>query len=260
MKNVKLPFPLRRFIIYCLIVLLILVLFGYMYRRFSKKVEGFDVNNNIDYYVITMREPERMKNIETQIKKSGIPMNMNYIDAVVGKNLDIDEYIVKNRLSPNIYDNQGKKFADKFENRKNEIGCYLSHMKTYRTIKEKGHTDKYSVIFEDDFYLNDHFAKILEETLEKIAHLDFDMLFLGIAGETGERVIDNVYYTVPHSFQTHGYLVNNKHIDKILTEMQYIDNIVDVQIFKKAGENKLNVLRLHPTIVKQADYGSSIRQ
>jgi hypothetical protein len=51
-------------------------------------------SNTIDYYVITMREPERLKNIENQMKKSDI--SINYIDAVVGKNLDIDKYIEKN--------------------------------------------------------------------------------------------------------------------------------------------------------------------
>jgi len=258
MKRTKSNFSL-----YIVIALLIVILLAiYTYRLFSKniEIEGFDIKQNIDYYVITMREENRMKNIETQIKKSGIQMNMNYIDAVVGKHLDIDEYIAHNKISPNIYANEGKKFADKFDNRKNEVGCYLSHMKTYQTIKEKGHTDKYSVIFEDDFSLSDDFAKVLEETLDKIAHLDFDMLFLGMSGETGKQVVDNVYFTVPYSFQTHGYLVNNKHIDKIISEMQYIDNIVDVQIFKKAHEGRLTVLRLQPTIVFQADYGSSIRK
>jgi hypothetical protein len=66
--------------------------------------------------------------------------------------------------------------------------------------------------------------------------------------------------TLPESLQSHGYVVNNKNINKILAEMNYIDTIIDIQIFKKAGENKLDVLRLHPTIVHQADYGSSIRK
>jgi len=67
------------FSLYIGIALLIVVLLAiYTYRLFSKniEIEGFDIKQNIDYYVITMREESRMKNIETQIKKSGIQMNI----------------------------------------------------------------------------------------------------------------------------------------------------------------------------------------
>ena len=64
--------------------------------KIEKNIENFRVKQNIDYYVITMFSPDRLANIETQIKKmkdTGINLNMNYVDAVVGKNIDIDDLI-----------------------------------------------------------------------------------------------------------------------------------------------------------------------
>jgi hypothetical protein len=38
-----------------------------------------------------------------------------------------------------------------------------------------------------------------------------------------------------------------------------MDNILDVQIFKKGEEKELIVYRIDPTIVDQGNYGSDIR-
>ena len=184
------------------------------------------------------------------------------MDAVVGKNINVDELIQNNILTPNIYENipqnEIQPFTDDFEKRKNEIGCYLSHLKIYDMIKEKGNTG-YSIIFEDDFELINNFSNILHDSLLFLDERDFDMLFLGLIGNKGEHIVYNIYNTTPYSWCTHGYLVNNKNIDKIIDKLKYIEKIVDVSIFDKAGKNELIVYRLEQEIVKQADLGSEIR-
>jgi len=93
----------------------------------------------------------------------------------------------------------------------------------------------------------------------KNSDIDFDMIFLGIIGNSGDKIIDNVYTITLDSWCTHGYLVNNKNINKILEKLSYMDNILDVQIFKKGEEKELIVYRIDPTIVDQGNYGSDIR-
>lgn len=249
-------------------------------------IESFEMVPSMDFYVITMGQTEREKNIQLQIKQQMERMRANQeerasdhfhftihkVDAVVGQTLDIDSLVTEGRVFDGIYEDPvhnnnarfaGNSFNEKWPNRKNEVGCYLSHYATYETIRDQGDPRGYSVIFEDDFVLDDHFMQILDETMLKLTkpgnETDFDMLFLGIIGDKGKQIVDNVYETTGVSFCAHGYVVNNRNIDRILDQMKYIDNIVDVQIFKKANAGELRVLRLDPTIVEQGDLGTGIR-
>lgn len=274
-KNNTNPWIYLGIVVICIIVIQITYV-HYQYCR--KSYENFDIVPSIDFYVITIGNPSRETNIQEQIEQQMNIMrnstnntdyfefNIQKIDGVLGKNLDLDKYIEQGILYDGIYKDMDPKlkhittsFNEKMENRKNEVGCYLSHYKTYETIRDRGNMQGYSVIFEDDFVLNPRFMNILDETLLKMGDTDFDMLFLGIIGENGEQVMDNVYRTTGVSWCAHGYLVNNRHIEKILKQMRYIDNILDVQIFKKGNQRELTILRLDPTIVEQGDLGTNIR-
>jgi GR25 family glycosyltransferase involved in LPS biosynthesis len=237
------------------------------------RIETFEIVPTIDFYVITMGKPDRENNIKLQIEQQINIMFQNpnendrfnfdikRIDAVVGKNLDLDLLINNNRLDKNIYIDGKNGFNMKLENRKNEIGCYLSHYKTYETIRDNGNPMGYSVIFEDDFVLNPDFLSTLDNTMIQVKNsdIDFDIIFLGITGNTGDKIIDNVYAISGVSWCAHGYLVNNKSINKILEKIWLIDNVIDAQIFKKGEEKELIIYRLDPTIVHQGNYGTQIR-
>lgn len=231
-------------------------------NKYINKYDTFINYNNIDYYVITMHNADRIKNIEKQIKllkQSNANINMIYVDAVVGKSVNIDDLIDKKILTNNIYENKDAKFTAVFEKRKNEVGCYLSHCKAYNMIKDKGNLTGYSVIFEDDFEITDDFSKIFEETLSTLDGYEFDMLFLGILGDKGEHVVSNVYHTTKESFCAHAYVIKNKNINKIIDEMKYIDTIVDVTIFEKGHNKELTIFRLDSPIVDQFNFGTTIR-
>jgi len=263
-----------------IIVICICVIYiTYVHFQYCKRsYENFDIVPSIDFYVITIGNPSRETNIQDQIeqqmnimrnspnKSDYFEFNIQKIDGVIGKNVDLDAFIEQGILYEGIYQDMDPKlkhittsFNEKMENRKNEVGCYLSHYKTYETIRDRGNMQGYSVIFEDDFVLDPRFMNILDETLLKLGDIDFDMLFLGIIGDNGEQVLDNVYRTTGVSWCAHGYLVNNRHIEKILKQMRFIDNILDVQIFKKGNQGDLTILRLDPTIVEQGELGTNIR-
>ena len=267
--------------ILCLCVIVLVCVYYYTSKYSDNKShqqENFDIVPSIDFYVITIGNPTRETNIQTQIEQQLEIMRGNHnkadyfdftirkVDGFIGKTLDLDALIQQNILFPGIYEDMDPKwkhittsFNENMENRKNEVGCYLSHYKVYEMIRDQGNPQGYSVIFEDDFTLDPQFMNILDETLIKMGDTDFDMLFLGIIGDNGEQILDNVYRTTGVSWCAHGYLVNNRHIEKIVEKMRYINNILDVQIFKKANRGELNVLRLDPTIVQQGELGTNIR-
>jgi GR25 family glycosyltransferase involved in LPS biosynthesis len=87
-----------------------------------------------------MSQPDRLRNIEIQSEKLG--NNIINVDAVVGKTIDLDDLIKRGVLTSNVYDNKGDMFTRVFEKRKNEIGCYLSHLKTYDLIRDSNNKKK----------------------------------------------------------------------------------------------------------------------
>jgi hypothetical protein len=227
--------------------------------------EGFHETSvkNIDFYVITMGPEDRLKNIAQQTDNINSTnfgpdkVTIEKIDAVVGASLNLDDVIARGILMPTIHE-ENTWFNDNPKNKKNEIGCYMSHLKAYNTILEKKHRRDYSVIFEDDFNVNPYFLRLVNDSLILLKDIDFDILVLGAGGGHGEQITENIYNTVP-TFGAYGYLVNNKNIEKIIEHLSFIDNIIDVQIYKKGQEKKLIVYRIYPTIVDHSNFGTSIR-
>jgi len=244
------------------IVFLLLIIFICSYS-IKNVVENFEVVENVDFYVITMRGEDRMKNIEEQkekLKENNFDTkNFHMIDAVVGKTLDLEQMIKDGILDPNATLNIDPDPVMRKNTNQREIGCYLSHMKAIETIHKKD-KDGYSIIFEDDFKLLDDFLKILDETLVKTKNIDFDLLFLGIIGYRGDNVLDNIYNIHNgESWGAHGYLVNNRSAGKILDKMKYIDTVLDKEYFDKGKAKELIVYRLDPLIVDTIGLSSGIR-
>jgi len=202
-------------------------------------------------------------NAADNINNSNI--TIQFVDGVVGKELNLESLVEQNIIRDFIiHDNSAKVFNGNILNRKNELGCYLSHLKIYDIIDDRMEINNrtkygYSVVFEDDFVINDNFLQIVDESITKLKEIDFDLLFLGIIGGKGDQITDNIYKALPDSFTTHAYLINNKNIKKIKESLKSIDAIIDVNIFQKAGTGELIVFRLDTTIVDQGNYGTDIR-
>lgn len=220
-------------------------------------LELFENIENIDYYVITMRPETRIQNINRQyskMQKNTTNIKLEYVDAVVGKNIDIDKMKQNGELKPR----EMGSFSNSINN---EVGCYLSHMKVYGIIAAKK-KHGFSVIFEDDFNLHDGFMEKLEESVEILKTVDFDYCFLGMLNGTGGEKLRGDVYKIPtegEMWQTHAYLVKNENIPKIINTLNPITELIDVAIFNKGKSRELNVYTLHPTIVSQGDFGTSIR-
>jgi len=218
--------------------------------------------SDIDYYVITMKNEERLQNIKVQLDKinencdDSNKIRITQVDAVVGADLDLKSLVDSHILAPD--------FFELSKHRKNEVGCALSHMKIYNMIRDSGNTNGYSVIFEDDFEIvTPDFSKVVGDSLAISKNEDFDMLLLGnnqisyangsYPKNKGVHIKDNVYHFNPNIifFGTHAILINNSNISKIIDGLQYITEPIDQQIYKCGCEKKIQILTLYPCIVEQ---------
>jgi GR25 family glycosyltransferase involved in LPS biosynthesis len=177
------------------------------------------------------------------------------VDAVVGKDLDVDQMKKTGELRPRNPDSFSKSI-------KNELGCYLSHMKAYELISKKNKSG-YSVIFEDDFNLEDGFVEKLEESVDILNTIDFDFCFLGMFNGGGGEHLKGDVYRIPNKndnmWGTEAYLVKNENIPKIISSLTPITDLIDVSIFNKGKSRELSIYVLQPTIVSQGGFVTSIR-
>ena len=207
--------------------------------------------STIDYYVITMKNPDRMENIRKQQNKLG--QKIKIVDAVVGKDLDLDTLDNFRPLE--------NKFSDVHSVMKREVGCYLSHLKVYNMIRDK---PGYTVIFEDDFDIQPNFKQNFEKTLKELEGRDFDILMVGIYnGDGGDHVVGDVY-EIPKDktdvYGTHACVIKNKNIQKIKNNLETIEHLIDCSIYDKGRSGELIVYTRIPTLVDfVSDLGSTIK-
>jgi len=237
------------------LLILLLILLSYIMSFQKQYQEHFDntTTTDIQYYVIHNRaNQERTKNIEVQKEKLGKPIHI--FDAIMGKDLDLDNLSIFDPRLQNKYNSKNK----------NEYGCYLSHFMLLKKISEHTYdTRGYTVIFEDDF-------KIMSEDLDKhirhdisIIDKNIDMIFLGhLDSYVGNPYKEDLYELDMNNYQDfaglHGFVIPNQSIQKIHDMLFVIDNPIDYKYGRYIGEGKLNALIMNPTIVNQNGMESSI--
>lgn len=239
---------MNKFKNYILFLILFLIASLYIWQLFMKNKEGF---NNIDMYVISLKHTDRLENIKTQENK--INEKIEIFDAVKGDTLDIQTLLKTNTITDK-YKNANKK-------EKRVIGCYLSHLNLLKKIKENN-SCKYTIIFEDDFdIVISNFCQEVQNIIRKMEKYDFDLLFLGnLQNNKGQHMIDTIYKmnVDENLWGTHGYIVNNKNIDKIIDKVKIMDEPIDNKYEKLGKNNELNIFIVHPTIVNQCGLKSDI--
>uniref|UniRef100_A0A6C0D3Z9 Glycosyl transferase family 25 domain-containing protein n=1 Tax=viral metagenome TaxID=1070528 RepID=A0A6C0D3Z9_9ZZZZ len=227
------------------IIILLTVIISFVILK-SNHIENFD--NNFDIYVITLKSKDRLNNIKIQQKKIDIPIKI--FDAVNGNDLSLNQFNIGNGLNENE------------TQKKREVGCYLSHYNIYKICKKTG----YTIVFEDDFLIDvDNLIDKINQSIEKLnnAKIDFDIMFLGNHHwdkNYGTLIVDNLYKVGNGEGLggTHGYVINNKNVDKIIKETEYIDKTIDMKIQFLADQKKLNIICTYPYYVKYIDTHSTI--
>lgn len=206
-----------------------------------------NTNNNIkevDFFVISLRNPNRLLNIDNQNKKLNVKITI--VDAVNGVNINQNKLLEDNILSINFSDIGSLK-------RNKEIGCFMSHEKIYNIIKNNNEQKRYSLILEDDFnIISDDITKLLNDILVTIDTMDFDILFLGNTFDNIGSQVKNNIYSIDKNKYTIGnfaYIVNNKNINKLITLIKPIDSPIDNKIDTLIKNDKLNCMVVYPNII-----------
>jgi GR25 family glycosyltransferase involved in LPS biosynthesis len=232
--------------LFSILLIIIVIIFGFF--RINYINENFEDSTTLDIYVITLGKQERIENIKNQEKK--INKKIEIFDAVNGLNLDIND--LKNN---NILENENT-LSENYNHKMGEIGCYLSHLNIYKKIKEinkKG----YTIIFEDDFLVNsDNLINEVKKGIDTLdsKNIDFDFLFLGNLNDNhAENIADNLYYIDKNVnlYGTHGYIINNKNIDKIIDKLNKIIKPIDNSIQDLSYDNVFNTIVIYPNLVNQ---------
>lgn len=233
---------------YIISILLIIIVIIFIFFNRKLNIELFDKTDILDLYVITLGKEERIINIEKQ--QSKLNNKIKIFNAVNGKKLNYNELIASNII---VNDNNLSKKHDK---KMGQIGCYLSHFNIYKKIK-KENKDGYTFIFEDDFLIKSE--NLLNEVKKAIdilntKNIDFDFLFLGnTLNNHGKNIKDNLYYLDKNNnlYGTHGYLVNNNKIDKIINNLSRIYTTIDDSIQNLSYEDIFNTIVVYPNLVDQ---------
>lgn len=137
-----------------------------------------------------------------------------------------------------------------------EVGCYKSHMKLIGLPKKT----KYSVIFEDDFVIQQGFHSNVQTIIQDAG--DFDILYLGnLDGNHAERVKGDVYKVDTSRYLTgmHGYIIKNENARKIISKLKY-KKVIDIELPELINSGDVDGLVVWPSVVGQdSELVSSIR-
>lgn len=200
----------------------------------------------MDYYVITMTSnKERINNVNLLQEK--LKKEIIIFGAIDGNKVNIKDFEVKIN------------YPFKF---KGQIGCYLSHYYLYKEVL-KNTSSNYTVIFEDDAEI---IVEDLDTEIQKYVNTDFDMIFLGYNlyknnTEPFTKQANGLFTlnTVNKIWGTHGYIINNKSIPKILNLLKIAENEIDLQLYKLIKKGLIKGYFCNPVLVKHRNFSSLVQ-
>jgi glycosyl transferase family 25 len=179
-------------------------------------------------YINLERRPDRKEYMENQLKKIKWTGEVERINAVDGRTLNLDSVsdLLSIRASLEANDNTPREFAPGSVMTKGAVGCALSHREAYLNVHNGKHNKV--LILEDDAYFDNDFLKKFNDILPKIP--DYDLLYLG-HHDARESIEYNDILMKPSYlvFGLFGYVVD-KRISNILLNLFPINGQIDSEI------------------------------
>lgn len=182
---------------------------------FSKKPDIRDSN----IYLINLKS-RKDKLMASTFQLNMLRLNFTVIEAVNGiilknqKSQNMTNEIVKNitginELKVSLNSLRASKLSPA------QIGCWLSHLKTFDKIKNDD-KDKLSLILEDDFIADGMAIELINKNLMKLhKKYDWDLVYVGHCHNRArcQNYLDNskeICKTVVRVYCTHAYILKNK--------------------------------------------------
>lgn len=242
---------------YILIIIIICTLLGSFlsYKIFYEQY----INNKTIFntYLINLKQnTERLEDF-----KNTYPSDLykyKLIDAVNGKDISNITSLLSDKAVDEfkfLIETGRRKFH--YQLTHGAVGCYLSHVKTWKTISE---SDKYiGIIFEDDCVLPPYFLFTINDILLNSPD-DWDIILLGPLNITSEKYNDS-FDKISKFILLHCYIINKKAIDKInkTNLIKPITQQIDHFLSELADMNLLNIYKTNKTHLLQKYYKTDIQ-
>lgn len=242
-------------LILCIVLLFILT---NTFLNFSNTNKELYTINDFDIYVINLKKnKERLDFFMNEYNKSDLKnIPLNVFPAVVGKELDLINYVTpaayKQILTTEVLKN--RRFH--YELTRGAVGCYLSHLNIWKKIAESD--KKFGLIFEDDVMIATDFLERMLIGLQNVP-TDWDIYTCGIMCIKCD--IKSNYIKVDRFWGLHGYIVRKESASIIYNELnKLINKQVDADLSLLIKYGKIKVYSINPIIVAQnGKFGSDIQ-
>ena len=188
-------------------------------------------------YIISLdKHNNRKKHIFADLETAGFDTTkIEWIDAVDGNKLNIDELIDSGEISPTFKDPYG--FLTK-----SIYGCALSHQKAYKTFLNSNDDVKTALILEDDASVTHTLLRLLltqsiayQKFMEEKDTFDWDVIVMG--GQFGKQdyvdtdsLILKKMTRYPINYAAHSYVVTKNGARKLIESNKSIQFAADVNI------------------------------
>lgn len=215
------------------IIIILLIIIYILTNNSTINTEFFTDVNDVGLFVINMKfRTDKKKRMEDELKKHGL--SAEFIDAIVGYNIDIDKMVSNNLINNKI--NRPM--------RRGEIGCYLSHIKSWESFLKSNY--KYALILEDDaVFLND-FKNKLNDLMEEI-DFPFDIIYLNDNCEHhfgdkclyGVQKSKNLFKPGTVGYGLYGYLLSREGAKKLIDIALPIEMPIDDKTMRMYEDGEL---------------------
>tara|TARA_B100001121_G_C18698787_1_gene626284 strand:+ start:6035 stop:6841 length:807 start_codon:yes stop_codon:yes gene_type:complete len=168
----------------------------------------------------------------------------NIIDATLKKNIDYNELLNNNFITPKYYS----------EENKGRIACHLSQIKLIKEFYKSAKDDDTLFIFEDDIQQQKfkNYKNMIEDSMSKIPS-DWDIVFFGRCFDDCNKMkkISKYLYKVNYPKCRHAYGLSKKGARKILQyTVPMIDN-GDEMYAQNIKNGNIKAYAIHPSIFSQ---------
>lgn len=165
-------------------------------------------------YLINLdRRPDRLERFMNSLDNSDMKdMKVLRMNAVDGSEIDITRVPLSETAKGELKQIETTGFRSKhYQLTRGAIGCYLSHVKVWKDIVEKGH--KNGLIFEDDVTLPENMYERMMNSMKGVPD-DWDVLLFGFHCKECENMKN--YRKVDRFILLHCYAISYSGIVKML--------------------------------------------